>query len=272
MTPEIATETDDAPTKKVKKAKPTGPADAPAIVQPKSPGQWQTLLAAAGQSHWRVMRITIQIRERLLAGKPRDLNVANAMLKARDLEDQIEAVPAEQPARGIEAARVAENEGLCEFHRRPGKEGIWLPTNNVKAGIKENWSVLGYRREHWGSKVSLAEGTFVYGDRPNDQINAPASIEDDYIFLGAEPDGVASAVCHSEIRGEAFSSIKRNEFIEARELKFLVKIAARLAPKIPDEAFAAMLVHFGEHGLGASRSQGNGKFDVTGIEEINTPV
>lgn len=259
------TEAPSTPTEKPGRGKRAKPDVVPAIVQPKSPGQWQALLAAAGQTHWRVLRITIQIRERLLAGKPRDLNVANAMLKARGLEDQIEAVPETQPARGQEAERVAVNEGLCEFHRRPGKDGIWFPTNNIKAGLKENWSVLGFRSKNWGSRVSIAEGMFVYADLPD---GSPAA-DYDYVHLGDKPDGIDASVCHSEVRGERFSSIKRNEYIEGRSLTFIVKIAALLAPKIPDEDFAAMLVHFGEHGLGASRSQGNGKFSVLNIEEVS---
>jgi len=235
----------------------------PAIIQPKNRMQWGALLAEVAEKKWRRIQVTIKVRDKLLGGKPKHLDAAKAMLAARGLEDQIEALPEEPGLRAAAAAQASE-EGINEFHRRPGKSGIWLPLNNVKAGLKENWSVLGYRREYIGSRVSLAEAMFVYSIQPPD---AP-SIERDYFYLGEKPDGIDTSVCHSDIQGVRMASIKRNEYLIAPTISFEICIASEITQKLPDNALAAVLLHYGEHGLGASRSQGNGKFDLISVEDV----
>ena len=129
----------DAPTKG--KAKKAAKAEKPekvekparAIIRVKTAHAWGALLQQAREKHWRRLEVTIQIREWLVAGKPKSLDAANAMLKARGLEEHIEAVAEiEDPeikAQAIE--RVRSDEGLCEFSRRPGRPGLWLPVNRL---------------------------------------------------------------------------------------------------------------------------------------------
>jgi CRISPR/Cas system CSM-associated protein Csm4 (group 5 of RAMP superfamily) len=105
---------------------------------------------------------------------------------------------------------------------------------------------------------------FVYSIQPDD---AP-SIERDYIYLGDGPDGIETSVCHSDIRGQKVASIKRNEFLRAPTIAFAIRIASEISHKLPDEALAAVILHMAEHGIGASRSQGNGKFDIVSIEDV----
>jgi hypothetical protein len=247
-----APDTPDAPSPKT-----------PAIIQPKSRMQWDALLKQVATNKWRRIRVRIQLREYLYAGQPRHLDAANAMLKARGLEDMIEAIPDDAAARAAAAEQVSE-EGICQFHRRQGKDGIWFPTNNLKAMLKENWSVLGFRQAHLGSRVSIAEALFVYSVPPE----GSPPVERDYIFLGKEPDGVHTSVCHSEIRGQKLASIKRNEFLNRPILEFEIAIAKEIEQKLPDESLAASLLHAAEHGLGASRSQGIGKFDIISMEDL----
>lgn len=235
----------------------------PAIIQPKNRMQWDNLLKQVASNKWRRIRVKIQLRELLYGGQPRHLDAANAMLAARGLGDQIEAIPDDPTARAEAAERVSE-EGICQFHRRPGKDGIWFPTNNLKACLKENWSVLGFRQAHLGSRVSIAEALFVYSVPPD---GSPA-VERDYIYLGPGPDGIATSVCHSEIRGQKMASIKRNEFLKQPVLEFEIAIAREIVQKLPDESLAASLLHAAEHGLGASRSQGIGKFDILEMQDL----
>lgn len=235
----------------------------PAVIQPKTRMAWAALIADIAAKKWRRIHVTIQVREKLLGGKPRNLDAAKAMVAARGLADTLEVVSEEPGARAIAAAAAAE-EGINEFHRRPGMEGIWLPTNNIKAGLKENWSVLGYRREYIGSRVSLAEALFVYSVQPP----ASPSVERDYIYLGEKPDGMDTSVCHSDIQGVRVSSIKRNEYVLRPVISFEIAIASEITQKLPDNALGAVLLHFGEHGLGAGRSQGPGKFDLISIEDV----
>jgi hypothetical protein len=259
LTPETASP--DKPDKKTQRV----------TIQPKNAVQWDVLLKKAADEHWRTIRVTIKIREWMLAGKPASLDVAEKMLKARGLEDQIEALPEDAAGRAEKAEEVV-LEGLCEFYRRPGKvgpdgkEGIWFPTNHLKAGIKENWSVLGLRNEIRGSRGAIAEGLFVYASLP---ATAPSE-ERDWIWLGEAPAGQHTAIAHTmSIKGPVHS-LKRHEYVEKIQFSFDVAIARVLleAAKIPDDKFADMLIHYGEHGMGACRSQGFGKFDVVSVCDV----
>jgi len=250
------------------KKKPDSPVDDTkpqrVIIRAKTAMDWNGLLAGAAANHWRTLRIEIQIRERLLAGKPASLKAADAMLKARGLPDLVaEATdivdPAARAAAGVE---IAANEGLCEFSRRDGKPGIWIPSNNVKAGLKENWSVLGLRVEVRGSRGALAEGMFVSGPG--------GGMESDWIYVGDKPDGVMEAVTHTMTPNGPIAAIKRNEYVLRPKITFDVIIAnaKSVADKISDDELAKTLVHYGEHGLGANRSQGYGRFDVVSVSEV----
>jgi len=253
-------------------------------VRPKTRGQWMALVKAKEANHWRKLHVTIQMRDKLMAGKPAQLDAGIAMLKARGLQAAIEAVDIEDPNALAAAAATTVNEGLCEFHRREGRPGLWLPTNNIKAMIKENWSVLGYRNEIRGSRGRLAEGLFVYsvpqaGDDP---------VERDWLLVGAAPDGVAmvdltkdaegkplpkgkqfTAVSHTTGPSGPVSAIKRHEYVEGTSLTFEIAIARKnVMEGLDDGALADVLVHAAEHGLGACRSQGFGRFQIKDIVEL----
>jgi len=264
-------------------------------IERKKPFDWEGLKAKVEQDHWRKFKIVIQIREKMHAGKPAQLDAANAMLKARGLEEVVEAREAERPLE--ERVEETVDQGLCEFHRREGKPGLWWPSNNLKACFKENWSVLGYRKDATprskrkgededtvmseameeaglegekkkakpkgktlqGSRGAWAEGVFVSG--------IP---ERDWILLSPneEPDGVDTNVSHTTGPKGPQASIKRNEYLNRPVITAEIWIARAVADKIPDESFADMLIHAQEHGIGANRSQGIGKFDVVSVEEI----
>lgn len=240
-----------------------------AIIRVKSPADWSRLIDEARSQHWRRLQITIQIREWLLAGKPASLDAASAMLRARGLEDQIEAVAdIEDPLLREQAAqRIASDEGLCEFSRRAGVPGLWFPANNIKAGIKENWSVLGLMNDIRGSRKAIAEGVFVFCANSD---SVPAA-ERDWVFLTDDMfPPVHVAVSHSIGPKGPVSSIKRHEYLVRPRIAFDLYVAhfASVETKLSDDDLAKTLIHFGEHGLGACRSQGFGKFDLLEVREI----
>lgn len=245
-----------------------GTTDTPAatrvIVRAKNDSDWRGLLVIAAEQHWRTIRVEIQIRDRILGGKPSSLDAAQAMLKARGLEEfmaQAEDI-VDPTARALAAERVAADEGKCEFSRRLDKPGIWIPSNNIKAGLKENWSVLGLRNQVRGSRGAMAEGMFVVG--PGD------STESDWVYIAEKPDGVQQGVAHTTGPSGPIAAIKRNEFVLRPRIVFHIMIANAnaVSDKIGDDELAKTLVHFAEHGLGANRSQGYGKFDIVSVGEL----
>lgn len=250
---------------------PIAPETKRVIVRAKTPMEWGKLLKQATDSAWRKLRVTIQVRDRLLAGKPAALDAANAMLKARGLEDHIEAVAdiVDPDLRAKAAERIAKDEGLCEFTRRNDRPGIWMPSNNIKACLKENWSVLGLRVKVRGSRGALAEGLFVCGIPPA-HVDQHDAAERDWIYLGDKPDGTLEAVSHTVGPSGPVSSIKRHEYVVKPILRFdiIIATAESVNEKISDDELAKTLVHASEHGIGACRSQGYGKFDVLSVEEL----
>lgn len=280
----------------------------PVEIKPRVPTDWTALMIKVASDHWRTLRVKIQMRDKLMAGKPSQLDAAKAQINARGLGDVLEARqdaitdPVEREA----MAEIVKDEGLCEFHRRPGQPGLWFPTNNIKAGFKENWSVLGFRKEFAGSRQGVAEGSFVFSVPQPGQNPA----ERDWIHLGATPSGMwtdpasefeaarvaAEAKAAAEAAGMspeavAFkssvtpdgtylgvahtmgmkgpqSSIKRHEYVLQTIIEFDIAIAVAIRGKLPDEAIARTILHFGEHGLGACRSQGFGRFDLLKISEL----
>lgn len=258
-----------------KKEPATTPADAGhVIVAPKKPTDWMALLRGAATNHWRTLRLTIQLRDKLHAGKPRALNAAEAMIAARGLGDVLEAkrdekIATASPEQLDEQVAAAQEVGVCEFSRRRNFDGtpipgLWMPANNLKAMLKENWSVLGLRVENRGSRGALAEGVFVYGAEP------PPHPDADWIRVSPrdEPDGMDESVVHAIGPQGPRTSIKRNEFVLRPTITITVWIAQAIADKLPDADLARTFYHAGEHGMGANRSQGLGKFDVVAFEEL----
>lgn len=246
----------------------------------KSGFDWAGLKVQAEREHWRKLRVVIKLRDKLHAGKPAQLDAAKAMLAARGLGEVVEAREQARPV--DERAEEVVDEGLCEFARRSGKPGIWFPSNNLKSMIKENWSVLGFRmdatapskrgekadsedgkpserKKLQGSRGAIHEGLFV---------KSCVADDGDWIRLGDAPSGIDQAVAHTMGPKGPQASIKRNEYVEQVEIAFEVWIARAVAQKLPDESIAHMLLHAQEHGTGANRSQGFGRFDIISVEEI----
>lgn len=253
------------------------------LIERKTAFDFEALKKKVITQHWRKFAVEVQIREKMHGGKPVQLDAAKAMLKARGLEDIVEAREATVP--GEERAITVVDEGLCAFHRRaaakPGekdKPGLWWPSNNFKACIKENWSALGYNMDARpkskrgkdsgdedggkalrGSRGALHEGLFVVSADSTDL---------DWIFLADKADGIDQNVSHTTGPKGPQSSIKRNEYLWRVKFSMEIWIASAIAQKIPDETLVDVLLHAQEHGVGANRSQGMGKFDVVSCVEI----
>jgi len=239
-----------------------------ATIEPKAKAQfnwngvdWGVLIAKGELEHWRTLRIVIQLREKLYAGKPKQLDAERAMIRARGLEDVLEAKEITDPVERAALADEIKDEGLCEFYRREGKPGIWIPSNQLKAMVKENWSCLGFNKKYLGTKNRLAECLFVFGPDKDDR---------EWIYLGEQPDGIDQSVCHSTGPRGPISSIKRKEYVLRPRIEFILRIAKEVEEDLSPEILAKVLYHAGHHGVGADRSQGAGTFEVVSVEDCET--
>lgn len=193
---------------------------------------------------------------RIAGGTPSDPKVAEGWLRTKvvgDRDDLIrEAVAEVMLQRGITAdeatAVVSENKHLNGFRR--DENGLYLEGRCAKAAIKEAANVR-WPKERWGPSnkgtVSFfAEHVFVQEDR---------------IPLGvAEASGVNQRFVHTW-RG---SGIQYEEFVDDAKLAFTVTTDH----KFTAEQWALLWLTGERQGIGASRSQGYGTYEVTRWDPI----
>lgn len=198
----------------------------------------------------------------IAGGTPTDQKVAEAWLKTKlaDSDDLIrEAVATTMAERGIPAdeavAAVDSLKHLNGFKRDP-ELGLYIEGRQLKAGIKEAASVAGSAGKLptgkvWGATKKgllgfIAEHVFVAEDR---------------LYLGVnEPTGVMQRFVHT-FRG---TGIQYEEYVEDAKISFTVVTDH----KFTDEQWAMIWLTGEQQGIGASRSQGFGRYEVTSWEPV----
>lgn len=190
---------------------------------------------------------------RIAGGTPTDPRVAEGWLKTKlgDRDDLIrEAVAEVMAERGVTADEAAEevsrNKHLNGFRR--DDNGLYIEGRQVKAAIKEAANVR-WPKDRWGPSRKgtlsfFAEHVFVQEDR---------------LHLGVtEPTGIAQRFVHTW-RG---SGIQYEEYVDD------VKLALTVATdhEFTEEQWALLWLTGEQQGLGASRSQGYGRYEVIGWE------
>jgi hypothetical protein len=191
----------------------------------------------------------------IAGGTPSDPKVAEGWLKTKlgvDKEDVIREMVAEvmlDKAVDInEATKIVNmNKHLNGFKRDP-KNGLYIEGRQAKAAIKEAANVR-WPKERWGPtrKGTLsffAEHVFVPETRI--YLNEP---------IKGEPTGINQRFVHT-FRG---SGIQYEEFVEQAVLEFHVTTDYDFT----DKEWALLWLTGEQQGIGASRSQGYGKYEVT---------
>jgi hypothetical protein len=237
-----------------------------------------SVFAAQRAKAYRFQFSTTLLVSTLVGGTPTDKNVAEGWLRSKltDKDSLIQELVAEvmlertaagKPITRDEAAQVVDirkhlngfkrqrcnsctADGLCD-----GRHQLFIEGRHVKAAIKEAASIAmateRLKAKGWGAtRKSLlgfvAEHIFVQEDR------LPLSTEDGEPVT--EPSGVNQQFV-STFRG---SGIKYEEFVERAQVKFTV--ASDYA--FDDDDWAQIWVTGEQNGLGASRSQGYGRYEV----------
>jgi hypothetical protein len=202
-------------------------------------------------------RFAGQIHVGVIAGGiPTDPKVAEGWLKTKlgvDKDELIRQQVAETMVeRGITADEAAEvvntNKHLNGFKR--DENGLYYEGRQLKAALKEAASVAvaagkltarGWGKTNKGLLSYLAEHVFVVEDR---------------LHLGvAEPTGIAQRFVHT-FRG---SGIQYEEYVEDAKVDFTVISDHDFSAK----EWAAIWTCGEQQGIGASRSQGYGRYEVT---------
>lgn len=247
---------------------------------------------------WAYRKVRVQFRSELLGGVPRDpKTLRNWLLAAAGatseevmavrLKETLEAVGQEiEPdlsfAGLLEAVTHMEGQRINGFKRVPEQAEqaaaqLYIEGRQIKAMIKEQINIL-YAMDRWGptgkgTKAYAAERVFV--------------MEDVIPLNRIDPDGVIEKFVHVNTPQGRRSSIERSEWVWRPTIEFHVMIekvrkqsADEKAPRgfrpggrtelcIPENVWHEIWVSGQENGIGASRSQGFGRFDIIGWDEAD---
>jgi hypothetical protein len=215
-------------------------------------------------------RVTIQLRDKLMGGIPKNPAIIEGWLRSKAGIEQQEEVRQAMLRTLLElGAEVHPSMTFDELeeasrHLAASKstngfkvdgDGLYLESRAVKAMLKESTNVL-FAGERWGKtkkgpKSFLAERVFV---------------NPDHVTLGIkEPSGVELFIGHTSGPQGRQSNLTYHEYVEVPELTFTIRVAE---DAIARDQWALLWVHAQENGLGALRSQGFGRFDVTAWERV----
>jgi hypothetical protein len=199
-----------------------------------------------------VYRVTIQIRDRICGGMPRNAGLIESWVKATTGHKDEQAENLAKADLELLVNEVAEKSWIG-FGEDAG--GLLIQARQIKACIKQSATVLGVIKKKKGSRQILAEG-----------MEVKATDGGDRIHLGVkEPTGTHENAIHVMTLQGPRTALRRMDYVTRPRLAFEVWIL-RTAPQedrhIGEEDLVHILRHAQENGLGASRSQGEGKFHV----------
>lgn len=197
----------------------------------------------------------------IAGGVPTDEKVAEGWIKTKlaDKDDLIrELVATTMTERGISADEAAKEvdslKHLNGFKR--DNQGLYIEGRQLKAALKEAASVAvasgklngrGWGKTNKGLLSFMAEHVFVVEDR---------------LHLGVtEPTGIAQRFVHTW-RG---TGIQYEEYVEDAKINFTVKADHEFS----EQEWAMIWLTGEQQGVGASRSQGFGRYEVTRWDRIS---
>lgn len=192
-------------------------------------------------------QVEIEIRDKLLGGKPKTDKLIKGWLKSRGRENTVE--------REIEEIDLLEEEKKAWSGFKKDNQGLYLDSYQIKGMIKEVVKVLKLSRSVRGLVNLLTSGFFIYPAR---------------IYLGKDkPDGFIEETAQVMGRMGPRSIVKRHDYVEKVNLSFEVRF---FDTKVLNEETLRLILEAGQEvGLGTNRHEGGefGKFEVIKLEKVN---
>jgi len=189
---------------------------------------------------WKRYKVTLKFRERLVGGVPQNPDALRRWLELRGKEKHF-----------VEMLGEIEPEQTPKIGFLRDETGLYIEARQVKAGLKEAANVLKRVADVKNMRAKVKDRVFVYPAR---------------IHLGRkEPDGDFVRIVHGITMLGPRTSMKICEYVEQPEITFFLKVLNDGV--ITEEHLRMMFEWLSEAGLGAERSQGEGKFDVKSFEE-----
>jgi hypothetical protein len=213
-----------------------------------------------------VYRVRIRFDDRVEGGIPKDGEAMEAWLKTKGfLPDEVDAMArarrAELKAQSDDAALDSADAYVEEeitrtwsgFTKRDGN--LVIEGRQIKAMFRECATELKITTSVYAFKQRLQHGFFM-DDAALTRNGQPLS----------EPDGYRTKVVHAWTKKGKIAAFSRHDYVYAGELEFTIKVIQ--ADVVTADVLKRMLVLAEEMGLGANRSQGEGKFTVLEFEQV----
>lgn len=213
--------------------------------------------------------VTIKIRERICGGVPRNKSLIEAWVKAGTGHDdattkaQVEEITSEM------VDEVAESSWIGFI--RDAKLGLVVETRCVKAMLRECFTVLRVFSQKRGSKDIYQHALEV----------KPVTVNEDGTFtvtpgtrlpLGREkPDGTDEKPIHVMTPQGPRTALKRVDYVTGAVISFrlwVLETEPAEKRRITEDDVVRVLTLAQEDGLGADRSQQQGKFDVVHFKRV----
>ena len=207
--------------------------------------------------------IAITIRERMDGGVPKDPKLIKQWVASKTgHDDEKTQKQIEEHMPDVEAATEEVAETMwCGFKRDAERDFIYIETRQIKAMLRECCVVLGITKKKRGSRQIIQHGFEVKGLEGGSKV--PIEVKSEGSSEGAihvmTPQGPRSALKRVDYVGPG-SSLKFNLWV--------LKTTPQETRHIGKADILKMLALAQEDGLGANRSQGAGKFDVTSFEKL----
>lgn len=206
-----------------------------------------------------IYSVTIQVRERICGGMPKNPDLIKVWVESTT--GYADAVTEKLTQENADLIVNAVAEKSWVGFPEDKVKGLFVPCRNLKAMLKQSASLLGITKAKRGSKQILAEG-----------LEVKALDGCDRIYLDRmKPDGTEEKAIHVMTAQGPRAALKRFDFVNKPTLMFevwVLKTAPQETRHIGEEELVLILTHAQENGGGASRSQGEGKFNVVEFQKL----
>jgi hypothetical protein len=227
---------------------------------------------AAARELFQSYRARIAFRNKLLGGVPKDPELVEAWLRSKaGISDQDELRHAwlrtllelgmevsEQTTfeDAMSASRKLAGSKVTTGFKVSAERGLYIESRQVKAGLRENVNIL-----YGGSRVGPTK------KGPRSFVAERVFITPDELYLDRrEPDGVELIIGHLAGPQGPRSVLSYHEYVAPPvSIEFTVMVAE---DSIPHEWWPRVWTLFEQNGLGATRSQGYGTFDLLAWERV----
>lgn len=229
-------------------------------------------------------RVKVQFRERVLGGMPKNPEIVAAWLAAMEANPKLKSDLASQygapatPEGYAKEVKLATYEGdeptqeeervWCGF--RENEVGLYLAPHQVVAALMDSASSSRLTTSRVGSKNIIARNLWVRdAGAPSNPLTSPLYFRP----MKRTADGRDEFGSRVNTPKGPRSTLHRYDYIEGAEMEWIISVlpvGGKDGSFIREQELRGLLAIAQEHGLGAARPRGYGRFDVTAFEKIQS--